>query len=322
MKNPLSDNPVFFPGRLINIWEMNQLLTERFLNAWISFRNEFHKSARNKERPLAILSRDDRKLLIQAIDAIHEQCHICGFKSSKTACRELLKQLTDVAWHWDAPRYEAIIHRQPEPPMGKQIPHQTYQQIYAQLRLIFAFLREEMEEIKLVVIKTGKVRFFEQDALFGPVVKASASPELNAEIRAAGNCLAADLNTAAVFHLMRAVEHGMRALAPQLNVSMSPRQISQKTWSILIGAMDDEIREAQHPKKMRKMKSLKPGQKPLKPGQLKFYRGLLLNINSFKDLWRNDVMHTRGNYTDAEAEGVFEHVKDFIVILASKVPLK
>jgi len=200
--------------------------------------------------------------------------------------------------------------------MPNEIPLQTFQQVYAQMRLIFGFLREEMATVKMVVIKQEKVQFFEQDALFGAAVKNAASVELNAEIRAAGNCLAADLNTAAVFHLMRIVELGMRALAPQLKVKLSKHQISQATWSKLIAVMDDEIRQAQDPKN-------KPGHKALKPGQRRFYRGLILSINSFKDLWRNDVMHTRGNYTGVDAEGVFGHVKAFIAILASNgVPLK
>jgi hypothetical protein len=159
-----------------------------------------------------------------------------------------------------------------------------------------------------------KVKFFNQDALFGPEVNSAASAEMNAEIRAAGNCLAADLNTAAVFHLMRVVEHGIRRLAatPQLDVNMSPRQISMAAWSRLIKAMEIRIRKAQKHK----------GAVPLDPGQLQFYRGLLLNIDSFKDLWRNDVMHTRGDYNSVKAEEVLNYVRAFTRILAEKVPLK
>ena len=265
---------------------------------------------------MSVLDRRDRQSLVRALEAMDRQCDLLGFVNSRKCCQEFLKQLTDIAWHSDASRSEAIAGGTAPPSMPNEIPLQTFQQVYAQMRLIFGFLREEMATVKMVVIKQEKVQFFEQDALFGAAVKNAASVELNAEIRAAGNCLAADLNTAAVFHLMRIVELGMRALAPQLKVKLSKHQISQATWSKLIAVMDDEIRQAQDPKN-------KPGHKALKPGQRRFYRGLILSINSFKDLWRNDVMHTRGNYTGVDAEGVFGHVKAFIAILASNgVPLK
>ena len=47
------------------------------------------------------------------------------------------------------------------------------------------------------------------------------------DIREAGNCMAADCNTAAVFHLMRAVEWGLRALCVDLGFRKLKRRNSK-----------------------------------------------------------------------------------------------
>jgi hypothetical protein len=172
--------------------------------------------------------------------------------------------------------------------------------------------RGELHSMIFVQIPPDKAQFFEQDALFGPAVQNAASMELNAEIRAAGNCLAADLNTAAVFHLMRVVEHGARSLAARLDVALSKKQISQSEWQTLIQAMEVRISRSQRHKKPI----------PLKPGELKLFRGAIMDIKSFKDLWRNDVMHTRGNYKFHDAKNVKEYVEHFMRGLVGHVPLK
>jgi hypothetical protein len=105
-----SNNPVFFPGRLISLWDMSQMVTERTLNAWVFFGREFQKSALRKKDTSAVLLPDERKKLIRALEALHWQCELTGMTNAMRLCKDYLTEYTDVAWHWDADRWEALEH--------------------------------------------------------------------------------------------------------------------------------------------------------------------------------------------------------------------
>ncbi len=229
----LSNNPVFFPGRLISLWEMNQILTEKFLTAWVLFMREFEKAGQEKADALAIIDDESRNHIVQAMEAMQWESEKLGLVQSPKLCREIKMQLIDVAWHWDAPRREALLRGQPAPRIPKEVPPQTFQHIYALLRTLGRIVWEEMEQIKLVVIKPDKAHFFEKESLFGLEV-GMAFPRAKAEIKDAGNCLAADLNTSAVFHLMRVAEHGLRALAKHLEISIPESELDYQTWNQII----------------------------------------------------------------------------------------
>jgi uridine phosphorylase len=78
----------------------------------------------------------------------------------------------------------------------------TAESICGALRELRQAIENELASRKFVMIENDKLDFFEQENLFGKQV-AKAFPLARNEIRSAGNCLAMDLNTAAVFHLMR-----------------------------------------------------------------------------------------------------------------------
>jgi hypothetical protein len=170
-------------------------------------------------------------------------------------------------------------------------------------------LREELNNRYCAFISCRKLEFFERNCLFGIEVW-EAFPETDGEIKDAGNCLAADLHTAAVFHLMRVVEYGLRALAAKLRVPVAAgKPIKYATWGAIISALQIKI-ETIDKKKTSKTKREKD--------DLDFYRLALNDCNIFKDFWRNDVMHTRGNYDEGEALEVYGRVKEFIQGLVKK----
>jgi hypothetical protein len=298
-----SNNSIFCPGRLLTLWEMNQLLTERFLTAWVLFLREYEKAGQEKADPMALIDEDSRNHIVRAMESMHWESEKLGLVHSPKLCREIKVQLTDVAWHWDAPRREAFLRGQPEPRMPKELPPQTFQQVYSLLRTLGRIIQEEMTEIKLVVIKSDKVRFFEKDELFGPEV-AQAFPEANVEIKDAGNCLAADLNTAAVFHLMRASELGLRALAQKLNAWQRSFPVEFAQWSEVIDEIKKELEK-------REAALLQTGKGPQKDAALEYFSVVLSDIKHLK-LDRDRVMHTRADYDSNEAQGIFRRVNEFM----------
>jgi hypothetical protein len=182
-----------------------------------------------------------------------------------------------------------------------------YAPIHAELCSLRQAIISELEERKFVFIPLAKVEFFEKAALFGKRIN-YRFPSAKLDIKAAGNCLALDLPTAAIFHLMRVVEIGLRALARQLKVKIKNTPLEYAEWNRIITEIE---------KKIEVMRQMPRG--PKKETELVFYRDLVGAFNAFKDVWRNNVMHTRGTYNEHEALGVFERVRGFMQRLANKV---
>ncbi len=65
---------------------------------------------------------------------------------------------------------------------------------------------------KFVLVKPDRSKYLLQHALFGENVR-TAFPSAAFDIEQAGNCLAVEANMAAIYHLLRVAEHGLRALA-------------------------------------------------------------------------------------------------------------
>ena len=293
---------------------MNQIVAQKFLTAWMLIEHEFTKAEKAEKRQIATDA--ERTVLYHALIEFQHQCYWLGLTHSNEYCKSFLTQLGDPAWHHDAPARQAIIQGLPRPPWPKEIPLPSFEKIYAQLRMLIEMARREMEAIRLAVISNENAQFFEQDEQFGKEVKDSASPQINAEIKAAGNCLAADLHTAAVFHLMRIAEHGLHALAKHILSAWNkqfPLEFSE--WHDVLDAIDTKLGN-------QKKQAQQLSRGSAKDQELEFYSGLSKNIAYFKDAYRNPVSHLRGNYDRTKALVVFGEVQGFMQRLATKVPLK
>jgi hypothetical protein len=147
----------------------------------------------------------------------------------------------------------------------------------------------ELDTRKFVMIEKRKCDFLEQKNLFGKQVS-KTFPSARDEIRLAGNCLAADLNTAAVFYLMRAAEVGMRALAVRLKVKLKQKSIEHGGWNELIVQIEKKIRL----RRERYDKSRTKNKKELE--FQKFCRMMADELFIFKEIWRNNTMHSISHY--------------------------
>jgi hypothetical protein len=65
-----------------------------------------------------------------------------------------------------------------------------------------------------------------------PSIITTAFPFASKELVEAGNCLAASLYTASVFHSMRGAEIGLRVLGIELGVSFPDKPIELAEWQI------------------------------------------------------------------------------------------
>ena len=137
------------------------------------------------------------------------------------------------------------------------------------------------------------------------VFKAAAN-----EIDDALNCYATNYSTAAVFHLMRIAEHGLRALAKERKIKLPKgKPVEWGTWQDILKEVKSTVETIG--------KTKRPG--PGKDDALSFYNGAIAHFEAFKDQYRNLVMHVRKRYEPWEALIALNHVRDFMNGLSLKI---
>jgi hypothetical protein len=184
----------------------------------------------------------------------------------------------------------------------------NYEVVSRDLRMISDEIISALKKRKFSYIPFERDKYFEAPALFGRAVLKNFR-SLRSEIKDAGNCFAAGLDTAAMFHLMRIAEKGLRTLAVHLGVrkTRDKTPIDLATQGKIIGALNDKLKLLGQPVSGRQVK------------QREFYADLLSSLTGFKDLWRNEVSHSDKRYDEHDSAKAMRYVGDFMTRLATKV---
>jgi hypothetical protein len=156
------------------------------------------------------------------------------------------------------------------------------------------------------VIPTEKLRFFDQPRKeFGDAVVTRFGP-IEFDVEEAGKCYAAGRDTASVFHLMRIMEVGLRALGASLNdPRLDPKR--NPSWDAILQKCSEEL------------------DKPLKDRSVEwrqdeeFYSYATANLRAVKNAWRNPTIHVERRYEPDEAEDVWNAVRAFMRHLSQKL---
>jgi hypothetical protein len=237
-------------------------------------------------------------LFLPALDilaeSLYEECGKSNFKVTKSVCHSLMLKLD-----------RAI--KQGEKQSNFDVAH-----VQTECRHIRESLKRDIFSRKFIVVADSHSTYVDAKALFGEKVQ-EAFPSAAFDIREAGNCMAAECHTAAVFHLMRTVEWGLRALGSDLGIRRLRSRIkatgrsrytplSWSEWENVINAIRAKVAE-------RSVK-LKRGAK--KQAYQEFYNPAIDRVERFKDTFRNHVMHTRREYHPQEAYLAFDQVRHFI----------
>lgn len=179
-------------------------------------------------------------------------------------------------------------------------------------------VQHEIGARQFFVLSDRTESYFERANLFGREVS-EGFPSACFDIQEAGSCLATDRSTAAVFHLMRVAEWGLRALCADTGLlriknkskggTVRYTPISYVDWEQMLSQL--------HPKIDAKINRLRRGK--VKQQSQEFYYPLLQDLRAFRDAWRNHVMHTRAIYTVDDALAILNHVKRFMRSLSTRV---
>jgi hypothetical protein len=170
-------------------------------------------------------------------------------------------------------------------------------------------LRDDFSERHVVVIPEDRVKYY--DASFDDARMATDFPEATKEIKEAGSCLAAGRHMASVFHLMRGVEQGMRAVAVATGGTTTPPKVplEYQVWQTVIEGIESRTKRAPE-----------GWSEPSKSNGRAFFSGTVADLFAFKDETRNLCMHTRHGFHDYPgALSVRNRVDGFFKRLIGKV---
>ncbi|MGH6870687.1 MAG: hypothetical protein ACREHE_04195 [Rhizomicrobium sp.] len=155
---------------------------------------------------------------------------------------------------------------------------------------------EELQDMTFLVIPPDFSLLYRQSAKpFGQEV-VDAFPRATEDVSESAKCLALNRSTAAVFHLMRAMECAVQALAAKLAIPNTER-----VWGMLLSDIAKKIETL--PKDDQRTK----------------WSEVHSHLYHVKEAWRNDTMHPKQTYTTEEAQAIFTAVKTFMRSLSALV---
>lgn len=181
-------------------------------------------------------------------------------------------------------------------------PPKTFREFNLLIRALYAEIKNKL----FVFVPTHRKKFMQPRHFMVEATKKSF-PSARIEMAHAGRCHAVGMYTAAVFHSIRAVEIGLRAMATSLNVAF-PFPLEQADQENVISQIESKIVDL---KKMPKSAQ--------KDEDQNFYSKAAIEFRYFKDGWRVRMAHTRETYKESQALGVIEHAASFLGILATRL---
>jgi hypothetical protein len=172
----------------------------------------------------------------------------------------------------------------------------------------------QLKKRKFLRVATDRASYLDKDDLFGAEVS-TAFRSARRDVREAGNCLAAEVPTAAVFHLMRASEIALRALAVDRGVQYPNATVESKQVGDLLVALDAKVKD------LRNTAASTWPSKEVMDAQIKFYAEAVLHFRGFNEAWRKHMAHAHEGamYDRDVAHSVFGHVRSLMQLLATKI---
>lgn len=161
---------------------------------------------------------------------------------------------------------------------------------------------DHLDEITILILKEDERHWLKAcDEIVGHDV-VIFFPSSKYEFEEAANCIALGRYTASVFHSMRVLEIGIRAISKALEID---DQVSgaNRNWAIMLRGIKDRIDE----RWPRSSRSSNPhGDK---------YEQVYASLDAVRNPWRNSTMHVETIYAPHEAVHIFNCVKYFMAAL-------
>jgi hypothetical protein len=119
----------------------------------------------------------------------------------------------------------------------------------------------------------------------------SSFPSIKSEVDAGIDCYALEHNEACIFHMMRAAEIGMRALARERQVTFPKHPLEWAEWENIIDQIESKA----------KVVTTGMSRGLERDAARAFYTAAVAQLRAFKET-RNAIMHMRGNFDELDAQ--------------------
>lgn len=184
----------------------------------------------------------------------------------------------------------------------------TYESLKTHSKDVSTTLQRELTQAKLISLNSQeRLWFAPSEPMFGAPFAVQFNTHGTFELEEAGKCMGLGRPTAAVFHLMRLLEVGIRAMAQCLGIP-DPIKPSERNWAIILKNMMDDGIKVKWPTAADRMS-----------GDGALFESLHASLDAVKNPFRNGTMHVENKYTDAEAQHIFALVKGFMMKLTDRM---
>jgi hypothetical protein len=238
---------------------------------------------------------NDPKAIVSPVDWARFEGH---FQFASRIIREMVLQ--------------AAIHRVERTTVMMQHADLTYAELERELSVLAQAVENDVETERFHHYPRAKgLMILNYTADWQATLK--AFPSADEDIKTAVDCYALGHGTASVSSSMRVAERGLRAFAWAQKIKGIPhgKKLKPIEWANWL----EIIRELEA--KQRALRQGSPGAK--KDAEQAFYSGVLADLNSFKDEFRNMVAHVRVSYDELQALRALEEVKKFMNRIAGRI---
>jgi hypothetical protein len=275
------------PGKLWSLWDMLKFNATDFYNAVTSLHSAF-AVVRSHTRYGSVSFRSDELMTDDAnnetlkhVQTLQKSLVILGTRLTEKSAARLIKEVTERSL--------------------------TYGGFSRGMEDIDQRLQDELSDTKAFVLEGKRSDYFEpKEPLFGSDFEKKFLSAGVFELDEAAKCRAFGHDTAAVFHLMRLMEIGIRVTATCLGIP-DPTKPNDRNWHEIL-------------KKIKGETDARFANKTWKPsGDKEFFDSAYVSLDAVRIAWRNPTMHIENKYTPDEADDVFVAVRLFIKKLASRM---
>jgi hypothetical protein len=179
----------------------------------------------------------------------------------------------------------------------------TYLMLLTVLADVESRFADHLDDIQIFVLDEAEARAFGGNSIVDPAISFKF-PSTIFEFDEAAKCIALGRHTASVFHLMRVLEIGLRALARYLGIE-DPIKPAGKNWAVMLKSIKEKADEQWPPSKSAKV------------SQRITFDNIYANLDAVRNPWRNSTMHVETIYTPHEASHIFNCTHFFMQKLAS-----
>lgn len=270
-------------SRLWSLWDMIIFFAQPLVRNMCALQESIDKLQELMNQfpddlPNTTLSEEILEKFNQDLNIIHNGIESSGLISAAKSIKHVLMRLSDT----------------------------TFVRLHENLIQIREVIIDDLQDIRLTFIPRDKSIFLDKEHEDKDKIIQSFPSTLE-DYKEAVFCYVSGRHTAAVFHSMRILEYGIRALAKDLKLNFY-----RQNWGTIIKKIKDEID--------KEIKALTSQPKDLaRSERLQFLSNAAQEFTYFKDGWRNYVMHGEDKYDEHQALSVFYHVKAFMIHLSTRL---